>query len=621
MGSVRKLTAVLSALVLLPLAGIVRAPVAGASAIVGPVGRADAGLDISATWNFFAFDSTSVRLGVGQDTGRDVFSYDRRTRTTELMSIADDGSDPAAASWGPTISDDGRYVAFVSNSTELVAGDDDDNAPDVYVRDRVAGTTELVSTEIPSPAEGPDFLGGHVADISGDGRTVVFVANRPFEGTDCAVFVRDLVAGATSGGESCFSEYTAHVSISDDGRFFTVSSEFGGMLVDRASDRRRRLPAPPGWTEGRSAVVAGDGGRVVFGVSQPGGRAVRTMLWDVARASARQVGGGDPVAMSDNGRFVGLPRTTILDTRDGTRHRLPHGCSSLPTLRALSDSGRWAAYIAQGSSEEFRAEVVERPPVSYRMAAADGGVFTFGEAQFRGSMGGTQLVSPIVDMGLSHIEIGPSGRREGYWLAAADGGVFAFGTARFRGSMGGRPLRSPIVAMATTLDGYWLVAADGGVFAFGNARFYGSMGGRRLNSPIVGIAPNWDEGGYWLVAADGGVFAFGSARFRGSTGGIRLASPIVAMAPAGWTPSTPLAQREGYILAARDGGVFTFGRARFKGSAANASLTAPIVSVQAAPETCGYRLAGRDGAQYPFSASSAGSLVGRRLSAPIVAVR
>ena len=73
---------------------------------------------------------------------------------------------------------------------------------------------------------------------------------------------------------------------------------------------------------------------------------------------------------------------------------------------------------------------------------------------------------------------------------ASDGGIFSFGDAAFFGSMGGRPLNKPIVGMAATPDGggYWLVASDGGIFSFGDAAFLGSMGGKPLNKPIVGMA-------------------------------------------------------------------------------------------------------------------------------------
>ena len=67
---------------------------------------------------------------------------------------------------------------------------------------------------------------------------------------------------------------------------------------------------------------------------------------------------------------------------------------------------------------------------------------------------------------------------QGYWVVASDGGVFSFGDARFYGSMGGKHLNAPVVAMAPTTegDGYWLAAADGGIFGFGGARFFGVDG-------------------------------------------------------------------------------------------------------------------------------------------------
>ena len=108
----------------------------------------------------------------------------------------------------------------------------------------------------------------------------------------------------------------------------------------------------------------------------------------------------------------------------------------------------------------------------------------------------------------------------GYWLVAADGGIFTHGDAGFFGSQGATHLNSPIVGMASTPDGggYWLVAADGGIFTHGDAGFFGSQGATHLNSPIVGMASTPDGGGYWLVAADGGIFTHGDAGFFGSQG-------------------------------------------------------------------------------------------------------
>jgi arylsulfatase A-like enzyme len=225
-------------------------------------------------------------------------------------------------------------------------------------------------------------------------------------------------------------------------------------------------------------------------------------------------------------------------------------------------------------------------PQGLWLAGSDGGIFTFGDAEFLGSTGAIQLNKPIVGMAST-----PSGL--GYWLVASDGGIFSFGDARFVGSTGAINLNKPIVGMAATPtgDGYWLVASDGGIFAFGDATFTGSTGAIRLNKPIVGMASTPSGLGYWLVASDGGIFSFGDARFTGSTGAITLNKPIVGMA------STPTG--DGYWLVANDGGVFSFGDAAFHGSAA-ASGPAEISSIVRTATGRGYWQTSTTGRIYAF---------------------
>jgi hypothetical protein len=109
----------------------------------------------------------------------------------------------------------------------------------------------------------------------------------------------------------------------------------------------------------------------------------------------------------------------------------------------------------------------------------------------------------------------PDGR--GYWLVANDGGIFSFGDARFYGSLGRVHLAQPIVAMTSTPDGrgYWLVARDGGIFAFGDARFYGSLGRTGPPEPIVSMGSSPDGRGYWLLGGDGRVYGFGRSMVFG----------------------------------------------------------------------------------------------------------
>ena len=109
----------------------------------------------------------------------------------------------------------------------------------------------------------------------------------------------------------------------------------------------------------------------------------------------------------------------------------------------------------------------------------------------------------------------------GYWLVASDGGIFSYGDAQFYGSTGSIHLNKPIVGMVPTPDGagYWLVASDGGIFSYGDAQFYGSAGALPLAQPIVGMAGMPDGSGYWFSAGDGGLFNYGDAPFYGSGAG------------------------------------------------------------------------------------------------------
>ena len=124
----------------------------------------------------------------------------------------------------------------------------------------------------------------------------------------------------------------------------------------------------------------------------------------------------------------------------------------------------------------------------------------------------------------------PTPTGKGYFMVGSDGGVFAFGDAVFRGSMGNVKLNQPVQSLVPTRtnQGYWLVASDGGIFAFGDAAFHGSTGAMTLNKPIVNMASTPSGQGYWLIASDGGIFAFGDAPFRGSTGAITLNKPIIS---------------------------------------------------------------------------------------------
>jgi Tol biopolymer transport system component len=197
------------------------------------------GLQISGTGRFVAFDSAADDLVAGDANGSvDVFVRDLFTGETRLVSVATSGHSGSDVSGSPAITPDGRFVAFVSDARDLVAGDAN-GVRDIFVRDLVAGTTERVSVG-PNGAEADGASGFVGPVITPDGRWVVFdsVATNLVAGDTNAVrdvFVRDRQAAtttrvtvATSGEQS--NDMTIGAAISSDGRFVAFDS-CGSNLV------------------------------------------------------------------------------------------------------------------------------------------------------------------------------------------------------------------------------------------------------------------------------------------------------------------------------------------------------------------------------------------------------
>ncbi|MGH9087298.1 MAG: SpoIID/LytB domain-containing protein, partial [Acidimicrobiales bacterium] len=111
----------------------------------------------------------------------------------------------------------------------------------------------------------------------------------------------------------------------------------------------------------------------------------------------------------------------------------------------------------------------------------------------------------------------PSGGVGGYWEVASDGGIFSFGNAGFHGSMGGKPLNQPIVGMAATPTGggYWEVASDGGIFSFGTAGFAGSAAGTAAGPGTVALLATRTGQGYLDLTGTGRLTSYGDAPHLG----------------------------------------------------------------------------------------------------------
>lgn len=197
---------------------------------------------VSDDGRFVAFASDATDLVAGDTNGHtDIFVRDRADGTTERVSVnsaeeqALDGD-----SERPAISGDGRYVVFRSGATNLRAGDDV-IARELYIRDRSAGTTEVVSFS----DDEQDVGSGDYPDISADGRYVVFESNsvsfpNPTELGRLDIFLRDRTAGTTELVNISDSEEQAsnggswYPTISDDGNLVAFASSANNLSPDDA---------------------------------------------------------------------------------------------------------------------------------------------------------------------------------------------------------------------------------------------------------------------------------------------------------------------------------------------------------------------------------------------------
>lgn len=204
-----------------------------------PGDKSSGGSSMTPDARYIAFSSESTNLVAGDTNGlADIFLRDLQQGTTERLNLS---SAEAQATGGgaflPRLSDDGRYVVFESRAVDLVP--DDTNAKaDIFLRDRVLGTTARVSlSDAGGQAEGESYN----ADVSADGRFVVFTstaANLVPGDTNAApdIFLRDIQAGTTTrlsvsseGAQGDLESFDPRMS--NDGRYVVFSSLAANLVA------------------------------------------------------------------------------------------------------------------------------------------------------------------------------------------------------------------------------------------------------------------------------------------------------------------------------------------------------------------------------------------------------
>ena len=301
---------------------------------------------ISDDGRIVVFASNAADLVAGDTNGvLDVFLRDRETGITERVSVSGTGAQANGLSGEAQVIGNGRFVMFVSDATNLVAGDTN-GASDIFVRDRVAGTTERVSLDAGDRQLATDSF---EAAISDDGRFVAFRSLTPTGGG--LIFVRDRQAGTTELASRDPAGNVEDISfspaISGDGRFvafvaFTGSGDQTTLFLrDRATGTTRSLG-----TNLSPASLNGDGSVVAF-VSGVGVGSV-VMVLDRVTGATQSIGPGFDPVLSADGRFVaftepavGLQGILVHDRLTGTTER-----ASVNSAGEAADNGSFFADIS-----------------------------------------------------------------------------------------------------------------------------------------------------------------------------------------------------------------------------------------------------------------------------------
>lgn len=301
---------------------------------------------VSGNGRYVALRSAASNLVIGDNNNMwDIFRKDIDSGAIVRVSTGATGAQANGASDWPAISDDGRYVAFVSSASNLVSGDTN-GAVDVFIKDMQTGAVTRVSTD--SAGAQANAASDRPA-LSADGRYAVYrsLASN-LAGSDSLgkwdIFRKDTVSGATISLSSGGNGDSGWPSVSDDGNLVAFPSQ-------------------------ASNLVAGDtnGWRDIFLADAASGLVTRV----TTDASGRQVSGfsGAP-AISGDGRYVaffsGASTLVAGDTNNvwdifrkelatGAVVRFSTGTDGVQAgwasdYAAISGDGRHVAYVSQANN-------------------------------------------------------------------------------------------------------------------------------------------------------------------------------------------------------------------------------------------------------------------------------
>ncbi|MGV3486424.1 MAG: SdrD B-like domain-containing protein, partial [Planctomycetaceae bacterium] len=305
---------------------------------------------------FVAFTTTKSMLPVDTNSFSDLYVMERSTGDLEMISVSTSGLVANGASYNPSISGDGRFVAFRSFASNF-SSIDANNTFDVFVRDRLLGTTTLISSKPPDPTAGE--LGGnsysYSPTISRDGSVVTFWSN-----------ASNLVAGDSN------AEFDLFLKNLQTGALQRINVDASGNQA-LGGPTHESLPSHDGrfvgyWSRAVN-LVAGDtnGAADVFLLNRQTGVTERV---SVTQSGVQGNASSDHFSMSDDARFFvfqsdatnftslsGLQgkQVYLKDRQTGELNLIstgydgaaPTGASLYP---AISGDGRWIVYHSSANN-------------------------------------------------------------------------------------------------------------------------------------------------------------------------------------------------------------------------------------------------------------------------------
>lgn len=323
---------------------------------------------ISADGRYVAYSSSATDVVPGQvdsnGTGTDIFLFDRITGSNTLVSHSASSAvrTGSAVSEAPNVSGDGRFVAFQSDATDLVAGQVGPFSRDVYLWDRTTGAVSLVSHAAGLPMQGGSYLSDYPR-VSQDGSTIIYdslasdlVPGQISSGIVSALYAFDRVSGTTTlvshpaGSPTTPAEWNSYFFVSADGRYVSFMSSAtnlvpgqagAGVLLflhDRALDSTilvSRSVGSPTTGANASSVnqrLSADGRFVVFGTSAT----------DLVAGYVSGHGAGEDVYLYD--RLA--DSISMVSRHQGSTTTSANGVSDPSDISA---DGRWIAFWSRGT--------------------------------------------------------------------------------------------------------------------------------------------------------------------------------------------------------------------------------------------------------------------------------